>query len=98
MPAVWVGILLAIALALFVGAGLEWASAEFPQKAQEAFEAIVNIVAAGVLISMVFWMRKAARAMKSHLHASIDAALTGSRAQTLALIGMVFFAVAREGL
>jgi high-affinity iron transporter len=98
MPAVWVGILLAIALSLFVGAGLQWASAEFPQKAQEAFEAGVNIIAAGILLSMVFWMRRAARAMKSNLHASIDAALAGSGAQTLALIGMVFFAVAREGL
>ena len=98
LPAVWIGILLAVALSLFVGAGLQMVSAEFPQKAQEFFEAIVGLVAAIVLLSMVFWMRKAARSIKSELHHSIDAALGHSTGQASALIGMVFFAVAREGL
>lgn len=98
MPAVWVGIFLAVALSLFVGAGLQLVSAEFPQKAQEFFEAIVGVIAAVVLLSMVFWMRKAARSIKSELHASIDNALAHSSGQTTALIAMVFFAVAREGL
>jgi high-affinity iron transporter len=39
LPAIWVGVFLAIALSLFVGAALQFASAEFPQKAQEMFEA-----------------------------------------------------------
>jgi high-affinity iron transporter len=98
MPAVWVGILLAIALSLFTGAALQFASAQFPQKAQEFFEAIVGLVAVVVLSSMVFWMRKAARSIKSELHTSIDSALAHSTGQAPALIGMVFFAVAREGL
>ncbi|QND54592.1 iron transporter (plasmid) [Phyllobacterium sp. 628] len=98
MPAVWVGILLAVALSLFVGAGLQLISAEFPQKAQEFFEAIVGFVAVIVLCSMVFWMRRAARSIKSELHSSIDGALAHSSGQGLALVGMVFFAVAREGL
>ncbi|MHC1551077.1 iron uptake transporter permease EfeU [Phyllobacterium sp. K27] len=98
MPAVWIGILLAIALSLFVGAGLQMVSAEFPQKAQEFFEAIVGVIAAFILLSMVFWMRKAARSIKSELHASIDNALAHSSGQATALIAMVFFAVAREGL
>ncbi|MBB3238285.1 iron uptake transporter permease EfeU [Phyllobacterium endophyticum] len=98
MPAVWVGILLAMALSLFVGAGLQLVSAEFPQKAQEFFEAIVGLIAVLVLTSMVFWMRKAARSIKSELHHSIDAALSHSTGQASALIGLVFFAVAREGL
>lgn len=100
MPAVWVGILLAVALSLFVGAALQIASAEFPQKAQELFEAIVGLVAVFVLTTMVFWMRKAARSIKAELHASIDSALaaSGGGAKGWALVGMVFFAVAREGL
>jgi high-affinity iron transporter len=98
MPAVWVGILLAVALSLFVGAGLQLVSAEFPQRAQEFFEAIVGLIAVLVLTSMVFWMRKAARSIKSELHHSIDAALSHSTGQASALIGLVFFAVAREGL
>ncbi len=98
MPAVWIGVFLAIALSLFVGGGLELASAEFPQKQQELFEGIVGLIAVVILSSMVFWMRKVARSIKHALHDSLDAALAGSRNQTYALIAMVFFAVAREGL
>ncbi|WP_019997484.1 iron uptake transporter permease EfeU [Aureimonas ureilytica] len=98
MPAVWIGIFLAAALALFVGAGLQLASAEFPQRTQELFEAGVGFVAVAILTSMVLWMRKAARSLKAELQTSVDAALTGSSARGLALVGLVFFAVAREGL
>jgi high-affinity iron transporter len=98
MPAVWIGVFLAVALALFVGGGLEMVSAEFPQKQQELFESVVGLVAVVILSSMVVWMRKVARSVKHDLHQSLDAALAGSRNQTYALIGMVFFAVARESL
>ena len=98
LPAVWVGVLLAIALSLFVGAGLQLASASFPQKAQELFEGAVRAVAVVVLVWMVFWMRRAARSIKAELHSSIDAALSSPSRQGWALVGMVFFAVAREGL
>ena len=98
MPAVWSGVFLAAALALLVGGGLELVSAEFPQKQQELFEGIVGLVAVGILSSMVFWMRKVARSIKHSLHQSLDHALAGSKHQVTALILMVFFAVAREGL
>jgi len=98
MPAVWIGVFLAAALALLVGGGLEMVSAEFPQKQQELFEGVIGLIAVGILSSMVFWMRKVARSIKGELHASLDAALAGSKNQTYALIAMVFFAVAREGL
>lgn len=98
MPAIWIGVLLAVALSLFLGAGLQLASAEFPQKAQELFEAVVGFVAVIVLVSMVFWMRKVARSIKGALQDSVDRALQGDRGGTWALIGIVFFAVAREGL
>ncbi len=64
MPAVWIGVFLAAALALLVGGGLELVSAEFPQKQQELFEGIVGLLAVGILSSMVFWMRKVARSIK----------------------------------
>jgi high-affinity iron transporter len=99
MPAVWVGVLLATALSLFAGAGLQLLAAEFPQKQQELFEGVVGLIAVVMLTSMVFWMRKAARSIKGELQASIDKALTkGADGQGWALIGMVFLAVAREGL
>ncbi|MCY1203169.1 Ferrous iron permease EfeU [compost metagenome] len=99
MPAVWVGVLLATALSLFAGAGLQLLAAEFPQKQQELFEGVVGLIAVVMLTTMVFWMRKAARSIKGELHASIDKALAQhADGQGWALIGMVFLAVAREGL
>lgn len=98
MPAVWVGVLLAAALSLFAGAGLQLMAAEFPQKEQELFEGIVGLIAVVMLTSMVFWMRKSARSIKGELQASVQSALDGGRARGWALIGMVFLAVVREGL
>jgi high-affinity iron transporter len=98
LPAVWVGVFLAVALSLFAGAALQFASASFPQKLQELFEAGVGAIAVVVLVWMVFWMRKAARSIKAELHDSIDAALSAASGQGWALTAMVFFAVAREGL
>ncbi|WP_138466047.1 iron uptake transporter permease EfeU [Poseidonocella sp. HB161398] len=98
LPAIWIGVFLALAAALFAGAALQLASTGFPQKAQELFEAAIGLLAVAVLMSMVFWMRRAARSMRADLQASIDTALGAGRMATLALIGMVFFAVAREGL
>lgn len=98
LPAVWVGIFLAIAVSLLSGAVLLLVSAEFPQKAQEMFEAAIGLVAVAVLTSMVFWMRRAARSIKAGLHRDIDRAMGASRGAAWALIGMAFFAVAREGL
>lgn len=98
LQTIWVGVLLAIALSLFAGAGLLLVSAEFPQKAQEAFEAGVGLVAVGVLTWMVFWMRRAARSIKSGLQADIERAMAAPKGATWALLGMAFFAVAREGL
>jgi high-affinity iron transporter len=98
LPTVWIGVLLAVALSLFVGAGVLALGAQFPQRTQELFEAIVGAIAVVVLISMVFWMRKAARSIKKSMEHDIDVALAHARGPAWALIGMSFFAVAREGL
>ncbi|WP_199258666.1 iron uptake transporter permease EfeU [Paracoccus binzhouensis] len=99
LPAIWVGVFLAVALSLFAGAAIQVLASGFPQKMQELFEAVIGMVAVAVLTGMVFWMRRAARSIRAELQAGIDAALAhkGS-AGTWALIGMVFLAVAREGL
>lgn len=98
MPYVWIGIVLAAAMSLFVGAALELLGAEFPQKSQELFEAVVGLVAVGVLTAMVFWMRRVARSIGATLRDSIESTFASSQSQGVALVAMVFFAVAREGL
>ncbi len=98
LPAIWTGIALACLLCLGTGLLLDLVSAEFPQRQQELFEAVVGLIAVGILTSMVFWMKKAGHSIKAHLHDSIDDALRPGARQGVALVGMVFFAVAREGL
>lgn len=98
MPAVWAGVFLALGLSLLAGAGLQWVAADFPQKQQELFEGVVGLVAVAMLTGMVFWMRKASRSIKGQLQASVDKALAAPMGAGWALIGMVFLAVAREGL
>lgn len=98
IPTIWVGIFLAVALSFVVGASVLLLGGEFPQKQQEAFEALVGLVAVGFLTWMVFWMRRASRSVKAGLHDDVDRALNKGSGSAWALIGMAFFAVAREGL
>jgi high-affinity iron transporter len=98
LPAVWFGVVSAVLLCTVLGIALEAGGAEFPQKAQELFEGCVALLATGILVSMVFWMGKAARSIKSQLHNSIDAAMASSDHRGLALAGMAFLTVGREGL
>lgn len=98
MPAVWIGVVVASTLCLALGWFINATTGEFPQKEQELFEGIVAVIAVCVLTWMVFWMRKAARSLKTQLHDAIDSALRSDTRQSWALVGMVFFAVAREGL
>jgi len=97
MPAIWAGVFFAAASALFAGAAIQLLAADFPQKAQELFEAVIGLLAVIILTMMVFWMRKAARSIKSELHGQIETAFAGA-ASGWALTGMAFLAVAREGL
>ncbi|EFV41112.1 iron uptake transporter permease EfeU [Hafnia paralvei] len=95
---VWIGVILAAALCLGLGIFINETTGEFPQKQQELFEGIVAVVAVGILTYMVFWMRKVSRSVKTHLEGAIDNALNAGKGQGWALVAMVFFAVAREGL
>jgi high-affinity iron transporter len=98
MRTIWIGVVLASLLCLLVALGLQLASQDFPQQGQELFSAIISGVAVGVLTWMVFWMRRAGRSIKGVLHAQVEAAVKSSDQWSLALVGMAFFAVLREGL
>ncbi len=97
LPALWIGVGFACAVSLAAGAALDIVIGELPQRGQELFEAVIGLIAAAMLTSMVFWMRKAARSIKGELQAGVDAALSGTH-QGLALVGLAFLAVVREGL
>ncbi len=92
---VWAGIGAAVALSLGFGAILTFTSNSLSFEAQEAFGGFLSIVAVGFVTWMVFWMRRAARSMKTELQGRVDAALAMG---TGALVFTAFVAVGREGL
>jgi len=93
---VWLGVGVAIAASLLGAMLLNAVSAEFEGPAEQAFEGITMLAAAGVLTWMVFWMQKQGRRIQSGLEAEVKMAL--SRGQDWALFSLAFFAVVREGL
>ena len=92
---VWIGVSLAIALCLAVGIGLRVLGENLPQAQQEGMEAIIALVAVAMVTYMIVWMRRHARAIKRTLEGEVAAALLNG--SVLALVGMAFFAVLREG-
>ena len=98
MPAVWLGVVLAIVICMALGYALTVTGAEFPQSSRRCSRAWWRSSAVGVLTSMVFWMKKAAKSIKTELHGSVDAALDRGKNGALGLVAMAFFAVGREGL
>ena len=92
---VWWGTGLAVALSAAVGTAIFIAGAEFEGEAEEVFEGLVTLAAVGVLTWMIFWMRRQGARIKSELQEKVDTALV---AGGLALAGLAFFAVLREGI
>ena len=92
---IWIGISIAVLIAMGFGCVLEFGSQELTFQAQEALGGSLSIIAVGLVTWMVFWMRRTARHLKSELHGKLDAALAMG---TGALVATAFLAVGREGL
>ncbi|MEX0832378.1 MAG: iron uptake transporter permease EfeU [Actinomycetota bacterium] len=92
---VWWGAGLATATSIAVGAIIFAIGAEFEGRAEELFEGLVSLGAVIVLTWMIFWMRRQAARIKSDLQERVDRALVGGG---IALAGLAFFAVLREGV
>ncbi|MFJ3419053.1 MULTISPECIES: iron uptake transporter permease EfeU [unclassified Streptomyces] len=92
---IWIGIVVAVLIAMGFGCALEFGSQEMTFEAQEALGGSLSILAVGLVTWMVFWMRRTARHLKAELHGKLDAALAMG---TGALVATAFLAVGREGL
>jgi len=66
------------------------------ETAEQIFEGVTMLIAAGILTWMIFWMSKQARFLRSELEAGVNkaAASTGKRA----MFWLAFIAVVREGV
>ncbi|NGO77915.1 FTR1 family protein [Streptomyces sp. YC504] len=95
LPAIWIGVGIAVTVSLAFGAGLQFGTQELTFEAQELIGGGLSIVAVALVTWMVFWMRRTARHLKAELHGKLDAALNLG---TGALVATAFLAVGREGI
>jgi high-affinity iron transporter len=92
---IWVGVGLAVLLALGIGALLTYGTYGLSFTAQETIGGVLSIVATALVTWMVFWMLRTARDLKGHLQGHIDKHLVGTG---LGLVLVAFLAVGREGI
>ena len=69
---------------------------ELPDLIQDTIAGAAGLIAVAVLTWMLFWMRRQGRALKGDLERGVDFAV--SDGSILALAGLAFVAVLREGL
>lgn len=91
----WLGVALAVLLSIAVGVGLELTQQALPQAEQEALETVIGFVAVLFVTGMIVWMNNHARELKRRLESEAAQAL--QRSGSLALAGMAFLAVLKEG-
>jgi high-affinity iron transporter len=92
---VWLGVTGAVLLSVGVTALLTYVIGQLSFEQQEAFGGFASIIAVGFVTWMIFWMRRAARAIAAELRGKLSDAL---QIGPLAVAGVAFLAVAREGL
>ena len=93
---IWAGVAGAIGLSAVVGVILWITVREFQEPAEQIFEGLTMLLAAGVVTWMLFWMRRTSANIKGTLQAGVDRALTGGGAWALSVLA--FTAVIREGI
>ncbi|MCI0634351.1 MAG: FTR1 family protein [Actinobacteria bacterium] len=92
----WIGVAIAIGLCVAVAVLLRLIGESLPFRQREFMEGMLALLAVAGVTYMVVWMRRHSKELKGQLEDHAERALlVGS---TLALVGMAFFAVLREGL
>jgi high-affinity iron transporter len=96
LRAMWIGVALAVGLCAGAAIVLEAVGSSLPFKQREMLEGTLALIAVAGVTYMIVWMRRHARDLKRSLEEHAESALLAG--STMALVGMAFFAVLREGL
>lgn len=94
----WQGVAAAAALSVGVGIVVHLTVDSLEGNARLLAFAAVSMLAVVVLTWMIFWMRRQAHRIKGELQGSVDEAIATGGDVRLAVMGVAFLAVAREGL
>jgi high-affinity iron transporter len=95
MRQMWAGVAFAVALCVGIAVILRVVGQELPQRQQEGLETVIGLIAVSAVTYMIVWMRRNARGIKKVLEGNVASALASG--STMALVGMAFLAVLREG-
>lgn len=95
-PAVWLGTLSAVGFSVLTAVVLTSFGMSLEGKAEQIFEGITMLIAAGILTWMIFWMRKQARFLKGELEAGVNKAVASMNRGSM--FWLAFIAVVREGI
>ena len=95
-PALWTGTFAALGVSILTAVILTLFGLSLEDGAEQIYEGITMLLAAGILTWMIFWMSGQAKNIKSELEEGINKAVatTGKRA----VFGLAFLAVVREGV
>jgi high-affinity iron transporter len=93
---IWLGTGAAVLLSILVGYLLNLLGASFEGRAEEIFEGITMLLAAGVLTWVIIWMRNNSRKLNQQLESDVEQALLDNSGW--ALFSLAFLAVIREGV
>ena len=91
----WTGVATAVIASIALGAFLTMTSVSLSDRGQELFAGVTSFIAVALVTWMVFWMKRTARNLRNELQGKVDSAVS---AGPLALAGVAFIAVIREGL
>jgi high-affinity iron transporter len=93
---IWAGFGFAVILSIIVGILLNRLGASFEGRAEEIFEGITMLLAAGLLTWMILWMQSQARSVNKKLKEDVHQAVL--KDSKTALFFVAFLAVIREGI